>query len=171
MRGRLFKKFASCLALCTAAFTASSAYGVGDVVISQVWGGATFLSTAPNADYVELFNRSAAPVNLSGWSVSVASSTGTAWWLVSATMPPRASWPPRARSARTAASTSGRRRRPRWRPIEPVRPREPRSRSTGRSPQNWMPILRPRSHTRRLDFFAPPCRKTKRFGMGAVPWT
>jgi predicted extracellular nuclease len=44
------------------------------IVISQLYGGNgnTF-----NRDYVELFNASSAPVNISGWSVQYASATGT----------------------------------------------------------------------------------------------
>ena len=44
------------------------------VVISQVYGGngATF-----NRDYVELFNASTQPVDISGWSVQYSSATGT----------------------------------------------------------------------------------------------
>jgi hypothetical protein len=49
------------------------------VLISQVYGaggnsGATF-----NSDYVELYNRSDAAVNLTGWTVQYASASGTTW--------------------------------------------------------------------------------------------
>jgi hypothetical protein len=55
------------------------------VLISQVYGaggnsGATF-----NSDYVELYNRSDAAVNLAGWSVQYASAAGTTWSSVSLT--------------------------------------------------------------------------------------
>ena len=51
----------------------------GNVVISQVYGGGGN-SGAPFAnDFIELFNRSSSPVNLSGWSVQYASSTGSTW--------------------------------------------------------------------------------------------
>jgi hypothetical protein len=56
---------------------AAPAFGVGNVVISQVWGGSstgTGTSTLPKSDYVELFNRTANPISLSGWSIAVASS-------------------------------------------------------------------------------------------------
>src|SRR5262245_52447746 len=50
-----------------------------DIVISQVCGvggnsGASFTN-----DFVELFNRGAAAVNITGWAVQYASSTGTSW--------------------------------------------------------------------------------------------
>ncbi|MFD0888935.1 lamin tail domain-containing protein, partial [Streptosporangium algeriense] len=49
----------------------------GTVVISQVYG-AGGNSGAPLAnDFVELFNRSSAPVPLDGWSVQYGSATGT----------------------------------------------------------------------------------------------
>jgi Lamin Tail Domain len=50
-----------------------------DIVISQLFGGAGS-SGAPFAnDYVELFNRSASAVSVTGWSVQYASSTGSSW--------------------------------------------------------------------------------------------
>jgi hypothetical protein len=66
-------------ALCAAVGISAPALAQGDVVISQVYGsGGT--ASQPNADYVELMNRTNAPVNIGGWSLQVAtSSTGTAW--------------------------------------------------------------------------------------------
>ncbi len=50
-----------------------------NIVISQFFGGGG-LSNAPyKYDYVELFNRGTAPVNLANWSVQYASSGGTNW--------------------------------------------------------------------------------------------
>ena len=50
-----------------------------DVVISQVYGGGGN-SGAPYAnDFIELFNRGTAPVDLSGWSVQYASATGSSY--------------------------------------------------------------------------------------------
>ncbi|MER6178526.1 ExeM/NucH family extracellular endonuclease [Streptosporangium sp. NPDC001681] len=49
----------------------------GTVVISQVYGGGGSAGAPLTNDYVELFNRSAAPVVLDGWSVQYASATGT----------------------------------------------------------------------------------------------
>lgn len=55
----------------------------GDVVVSSVWGGvssATGTANVPRADYVELFNRTASPVSMSGWSIAVSTTTtGTVW--------------------------------------------------------------------------------------------
>lgn len=52
------------------------------VVISQIYGGAgcgtAGCSTYQN-DYIELFNRSNAPVSLNGYSVQYTSATGAAW--------------------------------------------------------------------------------------------
>jgi len=43
------------------------------VVISQVYGGGGNTGAIYNADFIELFNRSASPVSLNGWSVQYAS--------------------------------------------------------------------------------------------------
>jgi len=48
-----------------------------DIVISQVYGGGGNTGAPLTNDYIELFNRGAASVNLSGWSVQYASATGT----------------------------------------------------------------------------------------------
>jgi hypothetical protein len=44
------------------------------VVISQVYGGN---GNTYNRDYVELFNASSSPVNITGWSIQYSSATGT----------------------------------------------------------------------------------------------
>jgi len=46
------------------------------VVISQVFGGGGNVGSVFNADIIELFNRSASSVDLTGWSVQYASATG-----------------------------------------------------------------------------------------------
>ena len=56
---------------------ACSAHAAGNVVISQVYGGGGNGSAPYQNDFVELFNRSASPVSLAGWSVQYASATGT----------------------------------------------------------------------------------------------
>jgi hypothetical protein len=50
-----------------------------NIVISQIYGAGGNSSASWRNDYIELFNRGVAPVNLSGWSVQYASSTGTTW--------------------------------------------------------------------------------------------
>lgn len=55
------------------------AFAVSDVVISQVYGGGGNSGSVFKNDFIELFNRSAAPVALNGWSVQYASATGTSW--------------------------------------------------------------------------------------------
>lgn len=49
------------------------------VVISQVYGGGGNSGAPLTNDFVELFNRSASAVNLTGWSVQYASANGTSW--------------------------------------------------------------------------------------------
>jgi predicted extracellular nuclease len=49
------------------------------VVISQVYGGGGNTGATLKNDFIELHNRSDAPVSLSGWSVQYASSAGTTW--------------------------------------------------------------------------------------------
>jgi len=60
-----------------AALTSSLAPLYGQVVISQVYGGGGNSGAPFTHDYIELFNRGAAPVSLSGWSLQYASATGT----------------------------------------------------------------------------------------------
>ncbi len=50
-----------------------------DVVISQLYGGGGNSNPSFHNDYVELYNRSAASVDLTGWSIQYASSTGNGW--------------------------------------------------------------------------------------------
>lgn len=56
-------------------FTTSSASTPG-MVISQVYGGGGNASATYNQDFVEIFNRSTATIDISGWSVQYASATG-----------------------------------------------------------------------------------------------
>jgi uncharacterized protein len=49
------------------------------VVVSQVYGGGGNSGAAFRNDYVELFNAGPTAVDLSGWSVQYATSTGTSW--------------------------------------------------------------------------------------------
>lgn len=69
------------LALTTAllAAFAGNAMAASDVVISQVYGGGGNTGAIYKNDFIELFNRSANPVNVNGWSVQYASATGTSF--------------------------------------------------------------------------------------------
>lgn len=49
------------------------------VVISQVYGGGGNSGATLRSDFVELHNNGTSAVDLSGWSVQYASSTGTSW--------------------------------------------------------------------------------------------
>jgi hypothetical protein len=60
-----------------------AAYGArAQVVISQVYGGGGNAGATYTHDFIELFNRGAAPVSLNGWSVQYNSATGTGTWQV-----------------------------------------------------------------------------------------
>ena len=49
------------------------------VLISQVYGGGGDSGSTLNSDYVEIYNRSVATVNLVGWSVQYAAASGATW--------------------------------------------------------------------------------------------
>jgi Big-like domain-containing protein/lamin tail-like protein len=49
------------------------------VVISQVYGGGGNSGATFKNDFIELFNRGSSSVNLTGWSVQYAATTGTSW--------------------------------------------------------------------------------------------
>ena len=76
-----FRILASLLAFCSA-FLSMSKTAVAatetSVVISQVYGGGGNSGATYKNDFVELFNPTAAPVSLAGWSVQYASSHGHA---------------------------------------------------------------------------------------------
>ncbi|WP_295992840.1 ExeM/NucH family extracellular endonuclease [Rugamonas sp.] len=55
-----------------------------DVVISQVYGGGGNSGASYKNDFIELFNRSAAPVSLNNYSVQYTSAAGTGNWAVTA---------------------------------------------------------------------------------------
>ena len=50
-----------------------------DVVISEVYGGGGNSGATYTHDYIELYNRGASAVDLTGWSVQYASAAGTTW--------------------------------------------------------------------------------------------
>ena len=61
-------------------WVARSAQAVSsDLVISQVYGGGGNTGATYKNDFIELFNRGAAPVSVTGWTVQYASSSGTSW--------------------------------------------------------------------------------------------
>ncbi len=49
------------------------------VVISQIYGGGGNTGSTYKQDYIELFNRSNMPVDITGWTVQYASATGGSW--------------------------------------------------------------------------------------------
>ncbi|HEX9985676.1 MAG TPA: DNA/RNA non-specific endonuclease [Thermoanaerobaculia bacterium] len=49
------------------------------IVISQVYGGGGNASATWNRDYVELFNPTTSTIDVTGWSIQYASSTGSGW--------------------------------------------------------------------------------------------
>src|ERR671939_47574 len=49
------------------------------IVVSQVYGGGGNAGATYKNDFIELYNRSAAPVSVTGWSVQYAATTGTTW--------------------------------------------------------------------------------------------
>ncbi|MBO0867873.1 MAG: lamin tail domain-containing protein [Micromonosporaceae bacterium] len=57
----------------------NAAAASADVVISQVYGGGGNSGATLTNDFIELSNRGAAPVDLTGWSVQYASAAGTSW--------------------------------------------------------------------------------------------
>ena len=81
-----FRILASLLAFCSAFLGLSktaTAATEASVVISQVYGGGGNSGATYKNDFVELFNPTAAPVTVAGWSVQYASSTGTSWQVTS----------------------------------------------------------------------------------------
>ncbi|MFS2007362.1 ExeM/NucH family extracellular endonuclease [Duganella sp. CT11-25] len=57
------------------------AFAASPVVISQVYGGGGNSGATYKNDFIEIFNRSGAPVNVGGWSVQYASAAGSSWQL------------------------------------------------------------------------------------------
>lgn len=86
---RLFRAGLACLPLCVsfAACSGAPREDLGQVeealstgvVISQIYGAGGNSGALYAADFVELFNRGASTVSVSGWSVQYASATGTSW--------------------------------------------------------------------------------------------
>jgi len=72
------KILTSVAALAVCALVASPSFAANNVRISQVYGGGGASTGSPTytRDYVELFNSSAAAVNIGGWTLEYGSATG-----------------------------------------------------------------------------------------------
>jgi predicted extracellular nuclease len=62
-----------------AAAPAAAVDTASNVVITEVYGGGGNSGAPFNKDFVELFNRASAPVDVTGWSVQYSSATGATW--------------------------------------------------------------------------------------------
>src|SRR4051812_5850515 len=71
---RLISVFALFMVSATFCWAASP-----NIVISQIYGGGGNSGATYKNDFIELYNRSASPVTVTGWSVQYASSAGTSW--------------------------------------------------------------------------------------------
>ena len=81
-RARVFRRrlaFLASLAFLLALLPASASATSSGIVISQVYGGGGNSGATYKNDFIELFNRGASPVNVTGWSVQYASAAGTSW--------------------------------------------------------------------------------------------
>jgi uncharacterized protein len=73
--------FSLCANFLSAGLSPVKVYALStDVVISQVYGGGGGSGAPYKNDFVELFNRGAVPVSLTGWSVQYASATGSGYF-------------------------------------------------------------------------------------------
>lgn len=123
------------IVLAGAAVSAALAFTTGparatspDVVVDEVYGGGGNSGATLTNDYIELYNRGSAPVDLSTWSVQYASATGATWQVtpLSGSIAPGARYLV-AEAAGTGARPRCRRRAPPAR--SPCRPPRARSRS------------------------------------------
>ena len=67
------------LAAALMAALSAPAFADSPVVISQVYGGGGNAGATYKNDFIEIFNRSGAAVNVGGWSVQYASAAGSTW--------------------------------------------------------------------------------------------
>ncbi|PSK93292.1 ExeM/NucH family extracellular endonuclease [Taibaiella chishuiensis] len=65
--------------LCFLPVSTAFAQVAGHVVISEIYGGGGNTGATYTHDFIELYNPTAAPVVLTGWSVQYAAATGTSW--------------------------------------------------------------------------------------------
>ncbi len=86
---------------------ASAADASAPVVINEVYGGGGNTGATLQHDFVELFNTSTAPVDLSTWSVQYASATGMSWQVtpLSGALPAGASYVVREGAGANTAAT------------------------------------------------------------------
>ena len=74
------------VSLAAAMFAAPvSSWAASDIVISQVYGGGGDSGAPYTHDFVELFNRSGCPIDITGWSIQYQTAGGTTWAVVSLT--------------------------------------------------------------------------------------
>jgi hypothetical protein len=76
---KIMKKLYTLLLLVIVSISAQS-----QVVISQVYGGGGNGGAVYSRDFIELFNKGTAAVDMSGWSIQYNSATGTSAWNVNA---------------------------------------------------------------------------------------
>ena len=55
------------------------------IVISEVYGGGGNSGSTYKNDFIELYNPTSSPINVTGWSVQYSSSTGSAWQVTNLT--------------------------------------------------------------------------------------
>ena len=75
MRWTVLCLYVGVVCLITSGFAEASS----PVVVSQVYGGGGNSGATLRNDFVELFNRSNATVDVQGWTIQYASSTGSTW--------------------------------------------------------------------------------------------
>lgn len=75
----LLHRFSLMLGVLSLAFATSVAAVSPNIVISQIYGGGGNAGSVYRNDFIELFNRGATPVNVTGWSVQYSSAAGTTW--------------------------------------------------------------------------------------------
>ena len=74
-----FLTFVVFVALVAAILPPAAAASSPDIVLSQIYGGGGNLGATLTNDFIELYNRGASPVHVTGWSVQYASTAGTTW--------------------------------------------------------------------------------------------
>ena len=67
------------IALCCFALMVPVQGSAGTIVISQIYGGGGNSGATLQNDFIELFNTGLSPVDITGWSVQYASTTGSSW--------------------------------------------------------------------------------------------